>query len=89
MLCSHSADLSEIGQPGLFMALIDEINRAYPYQVRLSLDDGLDRVLDWLDARLGRWDMYVDLHDQSIRYCFRNLDDASAFARLFGQREAG
>ena len=71
------------------MALIDDINRDYPYQVRLSLDDRLSGVLDWLDARLGRWDMYVDLRDQSIRYCFRDLADASAFTRLFSAREAG
>jgi hypothetical protein len=62
------------------MALIDDINRDYPFQVKLSLDD----------ARLGRWDMYVDLSDQSIRYCFRNLADASAFSRSFVKtREAG
>lgn len=71
------------------MALIDDINRDYPYQVKLSLDDPLSGVLDWLDARLGRWDMYVDLRDQSIRYCFQNLADASAFTRLFAAREAG
>jgi hypothetical protein len=38
------------------MALIDEINRDYPFQVRFSLDDRLD----WLYGRLGCWDMYVD-----------------------------
>ena len=71
------------------MALIDDINRDYPYQVKLSLDDPLCGVLDWLDDRLGRWDMYVDLHDQSLRYCFRDLSDASAFSRRFAKREAG
>lgn len=74
----------------MFMALIDDINRDYPFQVKLSLDDELKGVLDWLDARLGRWDMYVDLGDQSIRYCFRNLADASAFSRSFVKtREVG
>ena len=71
------------------MALIDQINRDYPYQVPLSLDDRLDGVLDWLDARLGRWDMYVDLREQTIRYCFKELADASAFNRRFVKREAG
>jgi hypothetical protein len=72
------------------MALQDDINRDYPYQVALPLDDRLVGVLDWLDDRLGRWDMYVDLHDQTIRYCFRDLADAQAFSRRFGQvREAG
>jgi hypothetical protein len=65
------------------MALRDDINRDYPYQVALPLDDKLVGVLDWLDDRLGRWDMYVDLHDQTIRYCFRDLADASAFSRRF------
>ena len=65
------------------MSLIADINRDYPFQVTLSLDDELIGVLDWLDARLGRWDMYVDLRDQTIRYCFRDLDDASAFSRRF------
>ena len=45
------------------MALRDEIDRDFPYQVALSLDDKLIGVLDWLDERLGRWDMYVDLED--------------------------
>lgn len=70
------------------MSLIDEINRAFPFQVTLALDDKLAGVLDWLDARLGRWDMYVDLRDQTIRYCFRDLDDASAFSRRFVTVEA-
>jgi hypothetical protein len=72
------------------MALIDDINRDYPFQVKLSLDDELKGVLDWLDARLGRWDMYVDLRDQTIRYCFRDLTDASTFSRSFVRtREVG
>ena len=79
----------EIGQPGLFMALIDDINRDYPFQVRLSLDDRLEGVLDWLYGRLGCWDMYVDLNDHSIRYCFKDLAEASAFNRRFMKREAG
>lgn len=65
------------------MSLIDDINRDFPFQVTLSLDDGLRGVLDWLDSRLGCWDMYVDLRDQTIRYCFRDLDDATAFSRRF------
>ena len=72
------------------MALRDDINRDYPYQVTLSLGDKLVGVLDWLDERLGRWDMYVDLRDQTIRYCFRDEADAFVFSRRFVQiREAG
>lgn len=72
------------------MAIREDINRDYPYQVALPLDDKLVGVLDWLDERLGRWDMYVDLRDQTIRYCFRDEADAFAFSRRFVQiREAG
>jgi hypothetical protein len=83
MICSLTPNHPEIGQPGLFMSLIDDINRDFPFQVTLSLDDELLGVLDWLDARLGGWDMYVDLRDQTIRYCFRDLADATAFSRRF------
>jgi hypothetical protein len=70
--------------------LIDKIHRDYPYQVTLSLDASATGVLDWLDARIGRWDMYVDLNHQAIRYCFRDQADASAFSRRFGEaRMAG
>ena len=65
-------------------------NRDYPDQVALSLDDKLIGVLGYLDERLGRWDMYVDLRDQTIRYCFHDEADAFAFSRRFVQvREAG
>jgi len=83
IFCSPHEMYPEIGQPGLFMSLIDDINRDFPFQVTLALDNELTGVLDWLDARLGRWDMYVDLRDQTIRYCFRDLADASAFSRRF------
>ena len=65
------------------MSLIHDINRDFPFQVTLALDDELCGVLDWLDARLGRWDMYVDLRDQTIRYCFRELADAADFSQRF------
>ena len=72
------------------MALRDEIDRDYPHQVALSLNDKLVGVLDWLDERIGRWDMYVDLEEQAIRYCFRDPADASDFIRLFVRmRDAG
>ena len=72
------------------MSLVDDINRDFPFQVTLSLDGELLGVLDWLDARLGGWDMYVDLRDQTIRYCFRDLADATAFSRRFVKvRQAG
>lgn len=57
--------------------------------IPLSLDDELKRVLDWLDDRIGRWDMYVDLRGQTIRYCVRDLADASEFKRRFVMRETG
>ncbi|MEA2872694.1 MAG: hypothetical protein QOH67_2670 [Hyphomicrobiales bacterium] len=72
------------------MALRDEIDRDFPYQVALSLDDKLTGVLDWLDERLGRWDMYVDLEEHTIRYCFLDPADAQDFIRSFVKmRDAG
>lgn len=71
------------------MALRDEIDRDYPHQIALSLDDPLKGVLDWLDERLGRWDMYVDLEAQTIRYCFDNRTDAADFRRRFVLRAVG
>ena len=71
------------------MILRDEINRAFPFQIALSLDDELKGVLDWLDERIGRWDMYVDLEDHTIRYCFRDPRDAADFKQRFGLRAAG
>jgi hypothetical protein len=72
------------------MAIIDDINRDFPYQVTLSFDDDAAGVLDWLDTRLGRWDLYVDLKQQKIRYCFREPAEAFAFSRRFVKvREAG
>ena len=66
-----------------------EINRDFPYQVLLAFDDAAMDVLDWLEGCAFEWDMYVDLPANSIRYCFRTLQDASAFRRRFGDATQG
>jgi hypothetical protein len=66
------------------MSVILEINRDFPYQVALSFDEAAMDVLDWLEGCDFQWDMYVDLAENTVRYCFRALDDASAFKRRFG-----
>ena len=33
--------------------------------------------------------MYIDLPENAVRYCFRTLDDASAFKRRFGDASQG
>ena len=66
-----------------------EINRDFPYQVLLAFDDAAMDVLDWLEGCTFEWDMYVDLPANSIRYCFRTLQDASAFRRWFGDATQG
>lgn len=72
------------------MSLILEINRDFPYQVALSFDEDAEGVLDWLDSCTCPWDMYVDLPADVVRYCFRELADASAFRQRFGEiRQAG
>ena len=66
-----------------------EINRDFPYQVALSFDEEAMDVLDWLESCQFQWDMYVDLPENTVRYCFRTLDDASAFKRRFGNAPQG
>jgi hypothetical protein len=70
------------------MSLIDEINRNFPYQVAVSFDEETAGVLEWLDAFARPRDMYVDLPANTVRYCFYNLADASAFREKFGQANA-
>jgi hypothetical protein len=71
------------------MSLILEINRDFPYQVALAFDEDAMDVLDWLEGCAFPWDMYVDLPANTVRYCFRNLADASAFSRRFGHASQG
>ena len=71
------------------MSVIFEINRDFPYQVALPFDEDAMDVLDWLEAREFQWDMYVDLPENTVRYCFRTLDDASAFKRRFRDAPQG
>jgi hypothetical protein len=71
------------------MSVILEINRDFPYQVALPFDEDAMDVLDWLEGREVQWDMYVDLPENTVRYCFRTLDDASAFKRRFGDASQG
>jgi hypothetical protein len=71
------------------MTVILEINRDFPYQIALSFDEEAMEVLDWLESCEFQWDMYVDLPENTVRYCFRTLDDASAFKRRFGNASQG
>ncbi len=62
------------------------IDRDFPHQVLLPLD--LDAATEeglvtWLDRRIGRWDIYVDLSQRFIRYCFFDERDARAFRARF------
>jgi hypothetical protein len=65
-----------------------QINRDFPFQVALTFDDAAMDVLDWLEGQATEWDMYVDLPENTIRYCFRSLADALAFKRQFGDAAA-
>ena len=71
------------------MSVVLEINRDYPYQVALSFDDAAMDILDWLEGCDFEWDMYVDLPENTVRYCFRTLADVSAFKRRFGNASEG
>jgi hypothetical protein len=65
------------------MSVLFEINRDFPFQVALSFDEAAMDVLEWLDDASFKWDMYVDLPANCIRYCFRTAVDAMAFKRRF------
>ena len=66
------------------MSVLFEINRDFPYQVVLSFDEAAMDVLTWLEECDFEWDMYVDLPENTVRYCFHTLGDAAAFKRRFG-----
>jgi hypothetical protein len=65
------------------MGVIIEIDREFPFQVPLAFDETAMDVLDWLEDCGFAWDMYVDLPENTVRYCFRTLEDASTFRRRF------
>src|SRR5580658_8975224 len=69
---------------GTGMSIIFDINRDFPFQVAMTFDEIAMDMLDWLDSAVFEWDMYVDLPDNTVRYCFRRLTDASAFKQQFG-----
>lgn len=71
------------------MGVIIEINRDFPFQVPLSFDEAAMDVLDWLDDCGFTWDMYVDLPENTVRYCFKTLEDASSFRCRFGHAPEG
>jgi hypothetical protein len=64
---------------------IEQIQRDYPYQVVLNVMPDEEALITWLDRRIGRWDMYVDLRETApvVRYCFYDVRDASAFSLRF------
>ena len=65
------------------MNVLLSINRSFPFQVPLSFDETAMDILNWLEGGNFEWDMYVDLKSKSIRYCFRTVEDATAFKRRF------
>lgn len=71
------------------MTVVLEINRHFPFQIALPFDDAAMDVLDWLEGCSFEWDMYVDLPENTVRYCFRTVADAIAFKRQFGEARKG
>jgi hypothetical protein len=69
------------------MSVLLAIKRHFPYQVPLSFYEAAMEVLDWLEDRPFDWDMYVDLPGNAVRYCFRTIEDASAFKQRFGHAQ--
>jgi hypothetical protein len=71
------------------MSLIPQIDQDFPCQVPLSFDEAAMDVLDWLEESGLDFDMYVDLPANTVRYCFRTLNHASAFMQRFGNAPEG
>jgi hypothetical protein len=71
------------------MSALLQINRDFPYQVALSFDEAAMDVLGWLEGCAFEWDMYVDLPENSVRYCFRTFADAMAFKSQFAHASEG
>jgi hypothetical protein len=63
--------------------VILEINRDFPFQVPLLFHEAAMDILDWLEECAFEWDMCVDLPANTVRCCFRTLQDAAAFKRQF------
>jgi len=51
--------------------------------VALSLDEAARDVVEWVEGQSLDWDIYVDLPENRIRYCFRSLADAMALKGRF------
>jgi hypothetical protein len=71
------------------MSVILEIHRDFPYQVALSFDEAAMDILDWLEGCEFEWDMFIDLPENTVRYCFRTPGDAATFKRRFGNASQG
>jgi hypothetical protein len=70
-------------------AWLRKLDEECPYQVVLLRQPfGDHEVMRFLDARVGRFDMYAeDDYAICIRYCFADPLDAASFRARFGSRE--
>jgi hypothetical protein len=71
-------------------AWLRKVDEECPYQVVLLRQSfgGDDEVVRFLDAHVGKFDMYVeDEYATCIRYCFADPLDAAVFRARFGSRE--
>jgi hypothetical protein len=71
------------------MSVIFKINRDFPYQIALPFDEGVMDVLYWIEDAGFQWEHYVNLPESTVRYCFRTLEDASAFKQRLGDAPQG
>ena len=71
------------------MGALLQINRDFPFRVALAFDEAAMDVLDWLEESTFEWDMYVDLPENTIRYCFPTMPDATAFKQRFRDAQEG
>jgi hypothetical protein len=71
-------------------AWLRQVGEECPYQVVLLRQpfDGDDEIKRFLDAHVGKFDMYAeDEYATCIRYCFADPLDAAVVRARFGSRE--
>src|SRR3984957_17926005 len=70
-------------------AWLRQLDEECPYQVVLPRGRGDDEIMNFLNAYVGKFDMYVeDEYAVFVRYCFSDPLDAAIFRSRFEYRSA-
>jgi hypothetical protein len=70
-------------------AWLRQLDEECPYQVVLPRGRGDDEIMNFLNAYVGKFDMYVeDEYAVFVRYCFSDPLDAAIFRSRFEYRSS-